>query len=389
MEVKTFDTILTELCDSFDELISPLKITRSNTNVIYLMFKAISKGFEVINNVCVTLSNKFDPASCEVEDLDSVASLVGTERLAGSASGLHIIVTNNGESAVTLLTGIYNYALDDDTTFVFEILEDTEIASGSYITVIAMSENIGSFSVTAQDTIAVTSEQTIPDDLSFSCTDNSSLLGTEAESDLAFRKRILEGYTNQDSIVELQNKLRNLPYLFDCRIKFNNTTESVTFDEVTIPPFTACIFYSGAVRSEIAEVIADKLLCPTVQTADSVAVVYESEVFLNGGFTYYLIPFTKETFSVQIKYKIVDQYISDYDAKEEIRKALVQNYAAEVHQDYVKESDIYNIISDLNIAGIEILDVNLYQNGTEVSYVEVPLSRIPELDEINFVNVGA
>lgn len=389
MEVKTFDTILTELCDSFDELISPLKITRTNTNVIYLIFKAISKGFEVINNVCVTLSNKFDPASCEVEDLDSVASLVGTERLAGSASGLHIIVTNNGESAVTLLTGIYNYALDDDTTFVFEVLEDTEIASGSYITVIAMSENIGSFSVTAQDSIAVTSEQTIPTDLSFSCTDNSSLLGTEAESDLAFRKRILEGYTNQDSIVELQNKLRNLPYLFDCRIKFNNTTENITFDEVTVPPFTACIFYSGAVRSEIAEVIADKLICPTVQTADSVAVVYESDVFLNNGFTYYLIPFAKEQFSVQVKYKIVDQYISDYDAKEEIRKALVKNYVAEVHRDYVKESDIYNIISALNIAGIEILDVNLYQNGTEVSYVEVPLSRIPELDEINFVNVGA
>ena len=31
MELKTFDTILAELCDSFDTLISPKKIARSNT----------------------------------------------------------------------------------------------------------------------------------------------------------------------------------------------------------------------------------------------------------------------------------------------------------------------------------------------------------------------
>ena len=80
MELKTFDTILTTICDSFDSLISPRTIARTNTNIIYLIFKAVAKGYEIINNVCVVLSNKFDPLYCSDEDLTSSASIVGTER---------------------------------------------------------------------------------------------------------------------------------------------------------------------------------------------------------------------------------------------------------------------------------------------------------------------
>ena len=90
MKLLSYNEILTILCDNFDKLIAPRTISRSNTNIIYLMFKAISKGFEIINNVAVTLSNKFNPASCSTEDLESVAKLVGTERFSGSATGLAI-----------------------------------------------------------------------------------------------------------------------------------------------------------------------------------------------------------------------------------------------------------------------------------------------------------
>lgn len=384
MILMSFDEILTYLCDSFDSLISPKKIARSNTNIIYLMFKAISKGLEVINSVCVVLSNKFDPAKCSVEDLNSVASLVGTERLQGSASGLHIIATNNGDSAVTLLTGAYSYALDDDTKFIFEVLEDTVIASGGSVTYIAMSENIGSYPVTAQAEIEITSVPLIPEDIVFSCTDNSNLLGTAPETDLEFRKRILNRYDGQDSMVELETTLRNLPYLFDSRIKFNNSVVDVTYDGIVIPPFTAVIFFSGSPRSEIADVIANKIICPTVQTADSIAVDYNSEVFVGGKHTFYITPFSTTDFTVNIMYKIDEQYISDYDAKEKMRTALYQYYLPEVHKDYVREDDVYNILESLNLAGVTILGVNLEVEGTAVDYVTVPISRIPKLTGIVF-----
>lgn len=389
MVLMSFDEILTYLCDSFEELIAPKKISRSNTNIIYLIFKAIAKGMELINNVCVVLNNKFDPSKCAVEDLNSVASLVGTERLQGSGSGLHILATNDGENSVTLLTGIYTYELDADTKFIFEVLTDTEITAGSYVTFIAMSEKIGSYPVTAQASIDVTSTVTVPSDIKFSCTDNSALLGIPPESDLEFRKRVLNKYDGQDSIVELETTLKNLPYLFDCRIKFNNTIVSETYDGITIPPFTACIFFSGSPRNEIANVIASKIICPTLQLADSVAVEYESEVFVSGKQTFYINPFVITNFKVNVIYKIDEQFISTYNATTKMRTALFQHFLPEEHKDYIREDDVYNVLESLNIAGVTILGVNLLVNDTVVDYIEVPVTSIAKLEAVAFTEEGA
>ena len=384
MELKTFDTILTELCDSFDALITPKTIARTNTNIIYLLFKAIAKGYEVINNVCVTLSNKFNPRYCSDDDLESVANIVGTEKHKGSASGLNIIITNNGESEVTLKAGTYFYALDEDTTFEFDITQTKTVSAGSSISIIAMSENRGSFPVTTQPSITVTSQQEISSDLAFSCKDNSALLGTVAETNLEFRKRINTATDRQNSLVELQETLKNLPYIFDCRIKFNDTNNDIVYDNITIPPFNALVMYAGEVKNELAEKIAEKIIFPTVKTQNAVAVSYENPIFASGYFTAYLTPFAKTQYSVDIIYKLNDVYINSYDAQSEIRTALFNNFVSEVHQDYVKEDDIYNVIEGLEISGIEILGVNLKYNGDTVNYIEVPLTRIPELVAVNF-----
>ena len=384
MTLLSFDEILTVICDKFDELIAPKKISRSNTNIIYLIFKAISKGLEIINSVCVVLNNKFDPEKCSVEDLNSVSALVGTERLKGSGSGLHILATNNGDNTVTLLAGVYTYEFDADTKFVFEVFEDTDILAGSYVTYIAMSEQIGSYPVTAQSEIIVSSVRIVPRDIKFSCTNNSALLGTAPETDLEFRKRILNKYDGQDSMVELENTLRNLPYFFDCRVKFNNALIPEEYDGITIPPFTACIFYSGSPKSEVAGIIANKIICPTVALDDAVAVDYENSVFVSGKHTFYLNPFGTTNFSVNILYRVDEQLIANDEAKERMRTALYQYFLPEVHKDYVREDDVYNVLEDLNMAGVTILGVNLVSGGSTVDYVDVPLSRIPKLDEVNF-----
>lgn len=388
MEIKTFDTILTGICDSFDELISPKKIARTNTNIIYLIFKAISKGLEVINNVCVVLSNKFDPATCSEEDLESVSNIVGTERNNGSASGLHITVTNNGIVAVTLLAGLYYYTLDDDTKFEFEVMENTVIASGSHISFIAMSEEIGQYPVTAQTSIDVTSKQSIPSDLKFSCTNNSNLLGTAEETILEFRKRIISKIDRQNTLVELENEIRNLPYIFDCKVKFNDLDTEVEYEGYTIPPFTLAIFYSGEVKSEIAEKIAEKIICPTLQTVNSVSVAFVNDVFVNGSHSFNLIPFAKTQYEVELIYKINNTYANEYDIQKEIRTALFNTFVSEKHVDYIKEDDFYNAIEALDITGIELLGVNLKYNNSNVNYVEIPSSCIPELTNVIFTPVS-
>jgi hypothetical protein len=389
MELMTYNEILTKLCNDFDELISPKKMARTNSNIIYLVLKAVSKGLELINSICVVLSNKFDPAKCSVEDLVSVAKLVGTEKYQGSGSGLYILVKNTGDSQSTLLTGTYTYHLDDDTAFIFEVFEDTNIAVGDSVSYIAMTPIIGKFPVTAQPVIEVESNRVISPNLSFSCLNNEQLLGTDDESNVAFRKRILEGYDNQDSLVELENQLRNLPYLYDCRIKFNNTLTEVTYDGITIPPFSAVIFYVGAPRSDIARIIANKIVCPTVQLSDSIPVDYESSVFISGKHTFYLTPFRHEDFDIDVIYKINEVYTGDCEAKEKMENALRDYFIIPVHKDYIIEDDIYNILADLNVAGVDILGVNLKVNGVAVDYIEIPVSRLPRLVHVNFDKEGA
>lgn len=388
MELKTFDTILTTICDSFDSLISPRTLARSNTNIIYLIFKAAAKGYEIINNVCVVLSNKFDPLYCSDDDLTSSANIVGTERNQGSATGLHITITNNGSVSVTLLAGLYTYALDDDTKFEFEVMENTVIASDSYISFIAMSEEIGQYPVTAQATITVTSEQPISSDLVFSCADNTALLGISEETDLEFRERINSETDRQNSMVELESEIRNLPYIFDCKVKFNPTNTEIEYDGYTIPAYTLAIFYSGEVKKEIAEKVCEKIICPTLQTVDSVEVFYENDIFIGGKHGVHLIPFAKTQYAVELIYKINNTYANEYYIQNEIRTVLFNTFVSEKHVDYIKEDDFYNAIEALDIAGIELLGVNLKYNNSNVNYIEIPSSRIPELTNVIFTPVS-
>lgn len=387
MEIKTFDTILVKLCDDFDKLITPRKIARSNTNIIFLIFKAIAKGLEVINNVCVVLSNKFDPANCSEEDLVSVANLVGTEMLEGSGSGLQIDITNSTDSSITLSKGMYKYALDDDTSFFFEIVSDEGLTIEAKQTeqIIAMTNKVGVFNVTAQNTITVTADVIIPDGIKFSCADNTSLLGTEKETVIEFRKRILSDTDRQNSIIELQTELRNLPYIYDCRCIFNNTTSAVTYDEVTIPSGHMAIFYSGAPRNEMASIIARKILCPTVAGDKAVEVKYENGVFINGSQSYYLNPFSKLGFYVNVHCEIDTTIAGVSEVHSQIRKIIFDRYKAKVHEDFIKENDIYNLLEDVNINGVELLGVDLVLEGATVDYIRVPLSRLADVTDVVFV----
>jgi hypothetical protein len=380
----SFDEILTFLCDYFDTLIAPKKMARSNFNILYLLLKATAKGYEIINNICVVLNNKFNPANCSSEDLESVSLLVGTKRLTGSASGLYIIVSNPSDETLALLEGTYYYKLDDNTTFYFDVLEDTEIASGAQVTFIAMSENIGKYEVTAQSEIDITSDVLIPSDLKFSCESNEFLLGTSAETDLELRKRIIEGTDNQDSIIELERDLQNLPYLFDARCKFNQEGTPAIYDGVTIPPFNLAIFYSGMARNEIANVVASKIICPTVSTEDSVEVKYVNQAFVNGECIVNLIPFKKAEFSIDITCKINESYAEVDTVKAQVTALLNKYFTSMVHKDYVREEDIYDVFREVAITGFTLLGANLIYNGDEVDYISIPLSRVPELTSVSF-----
>lgn len=390
MELKTFDTILTEICDAFDTLISPKVMLRSNTNIIYLIFKAIAKGFEVINNICVVLSNKFDPANCSEEDLQSVADLVGTERLQGSATGLLVNITNTSNESVQLKAGTYTYKYDDDVSFTGTVLSDTEISALNTLSLIFMSDSIGSYPVTEQSDIDVTydGDVDISDALSFSCDDNASLLGSKEESDVDFRKRILTTTDRQNTLVELETEIKNLPYIFDCKVKYNPTDDAIDVDEATLQPYKMFIYCSGDIRNEIAEVVAKYSFYQTQEddTTTHETLTYENEVFANGGCEIIVNYFKKVNFDVDVRYIVDTNFLSASSASEQITAVLLKDYRSQLHIDFIREADIYNTIEALDIAGLTLLSVDLKYNNEAVDYIAVPPSRLAYLENVNVVS---
>ena len=387
MQILTFDEILTKICDDFDTLISPKKIARTNTNILYLVFKAISKGFEIINNVCVELSNKFDPASCSEEDLQSVADLVGTERLKGSATGLLINITNTSNENVTLLAGTYTYKYDDDVSFTGTVLSDTVISALNTLSLIFMSDSIGSYAITEQSDIktSVTADVAISSDLSFSCDDNASLLGSEEESDIDFRKRILNTTDRQNTLVELETEIKNLPYIFDCKVKYNPTDDVIDVDGASLSPYKMFIYCSGDIRNEIAEVVAKYSFYQTQEdsTTTHETLTYENEVFANGGCEIIVNYFKKLNFNVDVRYIVDTNFLSASSAREQITSALLKDYRSQLHIDFIREADIYNVIEALDIAGLTLLSVDLKYNNEAVDYIAVPPSCLVYLENVD------
>lgn len=391
MQIITYNEALTQICDWFDSVIAPRTIARTNTNIIYLIFKAFAKAWEVINNTCVTLNDKFDPANCTDSDLESIAFLVGTERIGGSSSGLLVTIVNNASEAVYLSAGTYTYALDEDTSFSATFTADKLVESESSIQITFLSADKGSFPVTSQQDISLTAvdlngdEITIPDTFSFANADNAQLLGYTDETDLEFRKRIIEDTDRQDVITEIKNKIKSLPYVFDCDIKFNDNPIEQSYDGYVIPPYYMLLMVSGDIKDEIAEIVASKGVYPTVQTDANSYAIYQNDVFADGQYKVWITPYRKYDFSVDVAFYADENFISSTQAEEKIRKGLFNAINGNRHIDVITENDIFDYINALNITGVKVLGVNINDpsGSTNKNYITFQKTRIPNLTAVN------
>lgn len=391
MQIITYNEALTQICDWFDSVIAPRTIARTNMNIIYLIFKPFAKAWEVINNTCVALNDKFDPANCTDSDLESISFLVGTERIGGSSSGLLVTIVNNAREAVYLPAGTYTYALDEDTSFSTTFTADKLVESESSIQITFLSADKGSFPVTSQQDISLTAvdlngdEITIPDTFSFANADNAQLLGYTDETDLEFRKRIIEDTDRQDVITEIKNKIKSLPYVFDCDIKFNDNPIEQSYDSYVIPPYYMLLMVSGDIKDEIAEIVASKGVYPTVQTDANSYAIYQNDVFADGQYKVWITPYRKYDFSVDVAFYADENFISSTQAEEKIRKGLFNAINGNRHIDVITENDIFDYINALNITGVKVLGVNINDpsGSTNKNYITFQKTRIPNLTAVN------
>lgn len=385
MEIQSFDSILTEISDYFDTLISPKTNARTNTNIIYLFLKAMSKGWEVINNVCVTLNNKFNPARCTDADLVSTGKLVGTKMRKGSVSGLRISAYNQSITSVILPAGTYTYTLSEDVKFSFTLTVSVDITTETSVYFTALSDSVGAYHVTQQEGITVTSEDAIvPSELLFSCTDNQPLLGHGDETILEFRQRINTDTERQDIVNELKEKILELPYVYDCTLVFNQSESDLAVGDFTVKPYYLLIIISTALyTNEIAEIVASNAIYPTVNVnAVSHVVEYVNDVFASGSYKVYLNDFKKKAFVINLNAQIDSAYNTSNNVKSRIESALMNTFNSNIYRASITAEDVFNEINSLELAGVKILDVGFEVDGTELDYVTFDKTELPELTNV-------
>jgi hypothetical protein len=385
--IKSYTEILITMCDALDEHIAPERITRSNENFVYLILKAIAKGYEVIISIVNVLRNKFNPASCSDADLYSVAKIAGTEPLLGCGSGLQIMAFNSSDTTNLILkAGTYQFKLSDDVQFEFEITVDKTINSLASTSFLAVSTKKGLYRVEAMSSMTIT-EVTgiiIPDDLKFSCQDNLSVLGYEDETTLEFRKRILEDTTRQDALKELEIAIKNLPYIFDCKVLFNHTINPMSIDGIEVPPFHLLLVIHGAAKNEIAEIVAKKTIYPTVVVNPENVLFYDSDIFIGGKYPVYYKMFGYKEFNIQVHYAYNSNFTTRTNIETAIAEAMLEFQNPSRYNRHFTEGEFYDVIRELKLTGFKLLDVGLVVDGAGVSFIEVPPTKYGKVKDIMF-----
>lgn len=386
----TYSEILEFICDEYDEIVKPKFIRRDASNPIYQVFKAVAKGCEIIKNVADILKNRLDPSLCENSDLVNIAKLVGTELRPGKSSGLYITVTNTEPQDITLFAGEYVYEFSNDILFTFEVLQDTVLSFEESVSYFALSNTIGAQEVTDIEnmTIRRVDNGLINPSLNFSCVNNELLLGSEEETPLEFRRRILYDEKRQDSISELEDELKRLPYVFDARVVFNNTDDTAVIDGVSIPSYNALLMLNGVPKREIAAIFCRQTIYPTVMTDPEKYIPFDASCFVDGVIKVYHRDFLLTNYDVEVAYTYDPLLVTSAEIQTSFDIALLKFKQNNKHSSVITEGEFYSALSTIYKPSLKIQYVKLYQDneGTPelVDFVSVPATRIPKLVNITY-----
>lgn len=409
IQIKSSATILNELCDYFDEIIKPQKILRSNTSIIYLLLKALSKGYEVINNLVVSIQNKFDPRYCSEDDLVSTAVLVGEERKGATRTGLEIVATYPElMPSKKLPLGTYKYTYEG-IDYLFTINQPQTFIEGEVYSFFAVADVEGKHLVPAQnniDVVQVTGEEDIDrimDVLKWSCYDNEFLQGQDEESLSSFRERLISRTDRQDCFTELEQDLRALPYILSATCYYNNSTYPMDIAGVKIDPYHLLIAYSGDARNDVAAVIAKKVLCETQRVFDEAGTEITKKVVLNPNDTnglktfanpieFYLLPLQKVEYTLQIVINGDTNIINENEVIQTIQNAFYSKYRVMVHTDTLTEFNFYQTAIDLQIKAVTILGCDIINNKDNkvdyLNFTQFQYGYLTRLSVENIANLG-
>jgi hypothetical protein len=394
--IRSLDEITTQMVDNYDDLLQqatnrPLKVWRNHNNKLYLIFRAVAAGIQLILDAISALHSRFDPAQCDDVDLYSTAKIVGTEFRQGTGSLLAIIITNTSlEEEQILAAGVYQYVSVSGMPFSFMLTNDTLFEPRQVRTISAISAQKGAFRVyqNADIKLSRTDGASINSLIQFSCADNIASLGYGDEDSLAFRKRILTDAERQDQIKELELSIRNLPNIFECNLKYNNTDNIAEFDGIELDPYQMLVIITGSPTNEIADKFVKGTLYHTKEvTGPDVAggtVYHEDPHYINGRYPVHFIYHLKDDFQLYVEYQYDSGKLKSTQVEEQFDAALNIYRNVVQHVDMLTEDDVYTILRSVVLPDVKALTVRISQDGENMPYITIPQTRMYNLTQVTF-----
>ena len=388
--IKSIDEETSDLVDIYDGLISPKSIWRNNNNKLYLIFHSFAAGLNTIRKLIVSLRNRFNPWRCDEEDLISTATLVGTKQKEGSGSVLRVTVHNTSSATVTLDAGIYNFASSSGMVFSFNLSGNYNFAPDEQVLIPAVSREKGSFRVNASASLSFTREDggSINGAFIFSCEDNERLLGYLDESLLEFRKRLINDTERQDELKELELAIRNLPTILECNLILNQDIGITNYDGYNLQPYELLVVVHGVPTDDLARLVASRLVYATHEVNPAQVVYYENERYAGGRYPVYFAYHQTTDFSLTIIYQYNSKRHQPSFVESEIDALFADLIYSSTHTVLISEGAMYERLNNLTITDVKILDVKLTDStNTDVSYIFVPSTRLPNLTGITYTAV--
>lgn len=387
----TLDEVQKKMGDAYDALVDPFRIFRDNANKLWLILQGIAAGFQLINDLVVALSLKFDPANSSDNDLHSTAKLVGTKFKLGKSSFVQINAVNT-DSALshTLLAGEYQYTSTGGQVFRVTLGADTVVAASTTKTLVFKSDDKGAFSVTAISNASVSRSDLVQIDanFTFNTLNNGRYLGYQDETTLAFRQRILNDTTRQDAINELELELRNLPNILEATLIFNQTQTLATYDGIDIPPFFLLVVVTGFPDITMAEAVIEFTPYLTVEVSPTNVFNIVDEHFVGGVLPVYFTPHGQTNFTLEVTYRFDGNKIIQANAESAMLAVLMSNYANK--SEYIKTitvGDFLNLINGLNLVSVQPLQVIMNAGAGPINYLDFLKTRLANLTGVTFIGI--
>lgn len=315
--VITSDTssLKTDVQNEFKELFgSALDMTASTPQGRLIELLTTERAF--VLNLCASLANQVNLNSASGQYLDAIASFFGVSRIGATRTRVLASVTGVGGTVIPAGSLVKNAE-----GYVFYFENDCVIQSNGQATGYVLSQDTGAIPCPINTLTTIISQVVGWESIT---NQSTATLGSEEESDYAFRGRIKNSRFSGISL--LQDVKKGISTVDNVKSSFvynNPTSEDVVYDTVTVPAHSILVVVDGGENLEVATAIFENISAGCGYTEISGQSVTQEVVDGAYGVAYDVVFNRPEEVDFDISIRVKrNNYVGD-DLEQDVKNAII------------------------------------------------------------------